>query len=1527
MNRAATHTPARARAALRAALAAACALLVAGAARAQERFRGFEKIVDPRWKFDPDAHQVRGFQAACVPAVRESIEAWESLRREGALVPALRELQQILDDHGTSVLQVAADRYVGAAEYARWLLMRAPADLRAAYSRLAEQLGRAAYQRARADRDLHALRRLARRFANAKVGQEALLTLARLHRERGAAAVAAYHARRVLDFTAVPLPGEEAASAALAAQARALVALASGDASLVLAPEAADAPIELAGVEQPLRALAGSRALPEAAPAQDEWPTYGGDASRARHGSAPRRPLDPDRAFDLQVEHVRWSEGRSPIKEMSHAAIQPIRLGDRLYVNNTLSVKCFDLLSRALVWEHEGAQSLLRGRDEDGFLSVDDFTPRNSNDDPTWSKALIAGLTAGEGVVLANLQVPLAYNVKTHQGFRINDPCPIRGLVALDAESGELLWEQRPLVKNRLTNRLERVEPKRRGDPEGVLARLDVPSPPALVDDVVFALGHFFEGAVNTYVVALELKSGEPLFTVPLATGQQELSMFNMPFQEFTLGCPAFHDGTLYASTNVGLVAAVDAAFGDLRWLKEYDALPIIEPHNYFRNQPRPVHWYNRGALAGADLALFAPHDSRVLFSLDPATGISRWERPLASLETDYPSSQLIGVTAKHVIYASAGRVTGAERGSGRVQWIWPDTTLARSRPIELRGTAALTGDRVWLPTDDELIVLDAADGREVARQAWYTGEAKNLLVFQDLLVAAGQSSVRVAFDPEEALRELRLQATRGESLELLTRIGSLERQSGALEAAAATLARALGLAASATPAELLRARAARCATLLELAARHKRSGDESRYAAALIEAETLADEPQERADVVQELLSEVAPDATDERALGWLARLRDAFPSARVMVAPLAARPIPIGVWVALALAHRHEQRGEFELALAELQRLQSDWPSEPLAAGESALVAQRRVDALFAKGPPSLRERYDGDAEAAFAAAVAAADVERLALLLHRYPSARSAPSYVAEELALLRAARRPLDALAIGAEILRGRAERGLERAALLELAFAAREIGNLPLARALVARLTDRAAPDGAAEPLPAELAELREPVVERSASAGRLEPAATLTLPQNSVLLGGSERPLRGEPLPAGFDAVLALEQGFALTVSRVALPSGEQKWQRALREPRQNKFALSFVHAAGVVVAKRGSLLTGIDLGDGSELWTRELDREIAELAATDGMVLVTLRTPPVAGEAGEPVTLLLVEPRSGTQVASLGCAGTDSRAGQLLASSGVALVTSFGTGGQTVEAFDAVTGARRLDPKPAPVGICPPLLLPTQQLVVVPDTRPVQGEAPARQGGVQRVVGWRLDSGERAYEIDLLPLAYKLKTTYLAAEGLALLGGASPNAGVLLVDPASGTPLGPPNLLAPDVAETFRRLLVLGEEALVRVQGYVDWRKGEPARLELVAGNGVSLWREGLPVPDNTVQIILPDRLQRRGGALLGALQYHAGGRYRTELLVLDEASGRTLSRESFEGGRPGQRDDVVVSGEWVALRQEATLRVLGWR
>jgi outer membrane protein assembly factor BamB/tetratricopeptide (TPR) repeat protein len=1499
---------------------------------AQDGFRGWDHIKDPGFVVDPDRREFRNYQVGRAPQVRELLEKYESLLAEHATVPALRYLQELLDDHGASVVQVANERYVGAAEYARWILLHAPADVRAAYERLAELNGRFALERARADGDDFALRSLARRYVNALVGQEALLALAHLHRERGARRVAAYHARRLLDFAASGADDSwrdeksRTRETQIAAEARAIAALCDGSTAGLLGPGAeADAAVPVAGAAQPLARFLADTKLQPPPVAPDVWPTYGGDTARARHAIAPLRELDLGRMFELPVEHARFARERSPLAGMPHEPVQPIRVGDRLYVNNSLSVKCFDLLSRSLIWEFEGLQARVRGRDEDGFLAVNDYDPSNDYDDPTWSKALIVGASAGGDLVLANVQVPQAANVKVHQGFRINDPCRWRGLVALDAQTGALRWEQRPLVRNTVTGRLEYPELRRRGDRDAVVPRLDVPGPVAIVDDVVFALGHFFEGAINTYLIALDLESGEPLYAVPLVIGQQELSMFNMPFQEFTTGCPSFWNGTLFCSTNVGLAAAVDATFGDLRWLAAYDALKIVPPDNYFRNRPRPVYWYNRGPLVADDLVLFTPHDSMNLISLDPATGKERFSKELPRRDNRWPSSHLVGLVGRNAVVATGGFVIAVNVEDGLLTWQYPNGPRNGAPPVELLGSGVVTDREVWLPTQDEILVLDASSGEEIDRRSWSLEEPRSLLLFPDMLIAAGKTTVDVAFDPAEALRELRQQIARdGESSERLLRIGTLERQAGDYAQATKTLRRAVELSKTTLAAgDAARVRSSLCGALRDEFEQEKRAGRLAGAQAALEEAEGVADDADTRAQIVLDLLALESAGASDDRAMKWLTRMREDFANARVSIPGLSPRPVTVAIWVGLELARRHEERGELDLALVELERVQADWPAEPLAEGDSAGLAQARVDALLERAPKSLREKYDRDATTAFASAVQASDVERLALLLRRFPSASSAPEYAARELELLRANKRPVEALAVGADILRSRPHELLARSATVELARAARDVGNPSLARALVRRLG--VGPEGS---VPDDLRSFAESAETQPPAGSKLDPVRDLDVDDNAVVLGSSDKPVRGEPMPEGFESVLVLEPGIDMRIARIHLPDGERRWESPLPRVRLNEYTLQVLHVAGVLVAKRGSMLVALDLETGGELWRKELplDREVVELATASGVLLFTQRTPPREGSEGEAVELTFVEPRTGRQLGAVALSGFDARVGWLIGSGPSCVVSTYGRLGQAAEVFDAVTGARQLDPHAYPAGFDVPLLLPKSELLVLPDAKPAPGELASRQAGAQRLNAWRLGGGELAFSVDLLPIAYKLRKVYAVAEGFAVLGGTQPDARVLVVDPRSGGLVGAPTPLPRDVAEAARRVQVLGDDP-TRIQVFADQRGSNPMNLVALGGNGQELWRQSLEVPKNTVQTLLPDRMLRRGGVLLLALQLQAGGKYRTEVVVLDESSGTVLDRDGFDGGRPGTRDDLVRADDYVVLRQEKTLHVMGWR
>ena len=1515
---------------------AALALAAAAApAPAQDSFRGWEAMRDPDFKFDPDRKVFRNFQPRANANVRELLDHYHKFLSERAIVPAVRALQQVLDDFGGYVVQVAGsnederddggprrrrssavadERYAGAAEWARWELMNAPAEVRVAYEKLAELNGRSAFERAAADRDEAALRAVARRYATALVGQQALLAMARLARERGAREIAAMTARRALDFLSAPGSGsaaDAAPRAALAAEARAIAALSEKRADAV----PADGRVDVAGRERPLDEFLANTQLAPPPARDDSWPTFGGDAPRSRLAEPPRRPLSLKDGYNLQTENARFRGLQSPLAAQPHSMpIQPIRLGDRLYVNNTLTVRCYDLLARTLVWEHEGAQLL----DPSDYVPVSEYSPPDGADETTFSRSLVAGLSAADGIVLANLLIPQPQTERNrYNRFRINDPCPWRGLVALDADSGRVVWEQRPFTpKGREAERTP-------GSP--LLRRLDVAAPPAIVDDVVFALGNYIEGGVNSYLAALELRTGRLIYAVPLAIGQQELSMFNMPFQEFTASMPSVQGGTIFCSTNLGLFAAVDAVFGDLRWLAAYDAIKIDQPDNYFRNKPRAVWWNNRGPLCADGLVLVTPNDSQKVFAFEPSTGKLRWDFSLKT-RRPWPSSWLIGATGGRAFVANSGTVAAIRIEDGRV-----DATCSGNGPLALDvvGSGLVTRNEVWVPTPNQLVVLDASSSNrlvELRREEWPEQSGGNLLAFQDMVLVTGREAVVVNFDPAEALATLQAErARRGESLDLLVRIGSLERQSGQFAQAARTLARALEFAAGASPDAVARTRAIRCDVLRDEAhamlAVHKLPDAKT----ALVEAEQIADDSETRAQIVRTLLTECATDPKDPRAIRWLTRLRDDFPAARINIPELSPRPVALGIWVAFELAKHREAAGQYAEALAELQRVQCDFPSEPLLEQDSASAAQAAVDALLARAGPELRAAYDADAERTFAAAAAAGDAARLGLLLRRFPSSKSAPAYAAKELELLRTKQQPGEAIAAGAELLRGRAGGEVARATLAELARAARDLGNLALARTLATRL----ARGGGDTSIPDDLAALAHPETAPPSTGGEtLERVGSREVGDNAFLFGVGDRfdrAVRGQPLPEDLGGVLLREPGPQVAISLVKVPSLETAWTITLPNARRAESAMNLVHCAGAIVLRRGVELEAFDVRSGLPLWSRTFDRTVQDVGAGGGVVLVTLSTPPKEGSDPPPAAIAAFEPRTGVELFTAALAGIDTRVGQLLPQGDLCVVSSYLRSTQTAEVFDVVSGARRLEPRPFVSGATVPLLLPDVGVLALPSSG---STASSRLGGVARLVGWKLDDGGKAFEFDMLPLQYKLRWILPVAEGLAIYGGTPPNAAVALVDPRDGARTGDPTPLPAEISELARVCRMVGEESRVRVLGFGEFRKGDTFfSLSLLAGNGKPMWRQSYDLPKSTLLCYTPERMFRKGTTLLFATTMQYGGNCGSDLFLVDEESGRLLDRERFEKGRAGERDDVVRCGDWVVLRQDTQLQVLAWR
>jgi outer membrane protein assembly factor BamB len=197
---------------------------------------------------------------------------------------------------------------------------------------------------------------------------------------------------------------------------------------------------------------------------------------------------------------------------------------------------------------------------------------------------------------------------------------------------------------------------------------------------------------------------------------------------------------SIFVNSNLGVIAALDAAEGQVRWLRRYDRTSrtlSAQLPTHFQRDPSPCV-YDRGAL------YVAPADTAAVFALDAETGAVIWSvHSLADMTT------LLGVV-DGVLIAGGNRLGGVDARSGHVRYIWPESQHAGVRGF---GRGVVAGSEVFWPTRDRIYVCDATTGRQ-SRQPIditpYSECGANLIAAGGRLIIAGTKQL-VALGPQKA--------------------------------------------------------------------------------------------------------------------------------------------------------------------------------------------------------------------------------------------------------------------------------------------------------------------------------------------------------------------------------------------------------------------------------------------------------------------------------------------------------------------------------------------------------------------------------------------------------------------------------------------------------------------------------------------------------------------------------------------------------------------------------------------------------
>jgi outer membrane protein assembly factor BamB len=168
----------------------------------------------------------------------------------------------------------------------------------------------------------------------------------------------------------------------------------------------------------------------------------------------------------------------------------------------------------------------------------------------------------------------------------------------------------------------------------------------------------------------------------------------------------------VYLTCGTGVVFAVDAVSGQVRWANRYvrDGKQDTRMRMYGNQTNRmvPEGWEDDVVIPNGKSLLVMPSDSNQLMCIDRRTGESLWiaqRIPTGAAPTTY----CLGISGNGVFVAGRNVVRRFALSGGKTEWEY-----------ELKddsfGHGALTGDAIYIPVKDSILKLDPATGRELGQ-------------------------------------------------------------------------------------------------------------------------------------------------------------------------------------------------------------------------------------------------------------------------------------------------------------------------------------------------------------------------------------------------------------------------------------------------------------------------------------------------------------------------------------------------------------------------------------------------------------------------------------------------------------------------------------------------------------------------------------------------------------------------------------------------------------------------------------------
>lgn len=389
--------------------------------------------------------------------------------------------------------------------------------------------------------------------------------------------------------------------------------------------------------------------------------------------------------------------------------------GDVVYVSEGFRITAFDRYMGDRLWRYIDTSSMA-------------LIDSNSNDRP-----LDMNLITVSGSALV-----------TYTGHAYSDRRSGAGSVlCLDRKTGEKRWETK-LSDIAVGEDVEELFPQ---------------GQPIVEGGTVFVLARKVsrQRLASSYAIALDLKTGRQRWARYI-TSSAGLNRAGRP-----ISSPAYKDGWLYIADPIGAIARVDAATGEIDWLRRF-SVPINAP---FRDESRRPWEFSAPVVTSAGLIAMQP-DQRRIGVFDIHTGETLQSYPASAGEAWGEVAYLLGDQDHVFALGNDVRAFAIDNLTAPLWTAPPPATSnvgqdrAMDSPSEtamtLRGRAQLAGEYMIVPTQQGMVFLDRETGQTVHRLPIPPG---NPVADDAQLVSASSDRIDayMSFDRAQAMLRDRIDA------------------------------------------------------------------------------------------------------------------------------------------------------------------------------------------------------------------------------------------------------------------------------------------------------------------------------------------------------------------------------------------------------------------------------------------------------------------------------------------------------------------------------------------------------------------------------------------------------------------------------------------------------------------------------------------------------------------------------------------------------------------------------------------------